>query len=116
VNHIIAGIVLAGLATIATASAASDREDFELTFDKYKGKIYAVYAREAKEHSGLKGKLVMDVTIGTDGRVANCRVVSNEVPAPNFGDKVCERVREFQFAARPAVTTYTKRIDFFPAG
>jgi len=113
VNRRIVGILLACLATVAVASG---REDIEITFDRYKGKIYAVYAGELKQHPGLKGKLVMDVRIATDGRVASCRVLSNDLPAPDFGNKVCARVLEFQFAPRPTATSYTKEIMFFPAG
>jgi Na+-translocating ferredoxin:NAD+ oxidoreductase RnfG subunit len=96
-------------------AAASDREDIERTFDKHKGKIYAVYLRELKEHPGLKGKLVLDLRIATDGRVASCRVLSSTLASPGIGDKVCEKTREFQFAPRAEAASYTKRIDFFPA-
>lgn len=115
-NRLIAGILLACLATVG---AASDREDVEITFDKHKGKIYAVYTRELKTNPDMGRapvKLVLDVKIATDGRVAGCRILSSNAPSPGFGDKVCERVLEFQFAPRPAVTSYTKKIDFFPAG
>jgi protein TonB len=106
-------MLLACLATIATAS---NRAADEMTFDRYKGRIYALYASELKTQPKLKGTLVLDLKISADGRVADCRVVSNNVASPGFGDKVCERVREFQFAPRPAATTFTKEFTFFPAG
>jgi protein TonB len=113
VKHLIAGILLICLAT--TAVAADTRRADEMTFDKYKGKLYAAYARELKNDPGLKGRVVLEIKIATDGRVANCRVVSSDAPTPSLGEKLCERVREFQFTPRQAVTTFTKPVDFFPA-
>jgi hypothetical protein len=47
--------------------------------------------------------------------VTNCRVVSSDAPNPGFGDTLCARVREFQFAPRDAAMTITKPVDFYPA-
>jgi|KBSSwiStaDraftv2_1062776.scaffolds.fasta_scaffold881451_2 protein TonB len=105
------GILLACLASAAAAGRAED----EATFDMNKGQIYALYMRELKAHPGLKGRLLLDLQIATDGRVANCRVVSSELESPGFGDKVCRLVRDIPFAPRPATTRLNKEISFFPA-
>jgi len=109
----LAGILLTCLATVA-AGADMRRAD-EMTFDRHKGKLYAVYARELKSNPGLKARMVLEIKIATDGRVANCRVVSSDAPSPRLGDSLCERVREFSFTPRETATTLTKPIDFFPA-
>lgn len=107
VNRQLAGILLTCLATAATGAD-------ELVFDKYKGKIYAVYARELRSNPGLKARLVFEIKIATDGHVTSCRVVSSDAPTPRLGDTMCERVREFQFAPRKAASTLNKPMDFYP--
>ncbi len=113
-KHQLARILLTCLATAAVG--ADMRRADETTFDKYKGKIYAAYARELKSNPSLKARLVFEIKIATDGHVASCRVVSSDAPTPKFGDTLCERVREFLFSPREAPTTLTKSLDFFPAG
>ena len=104
----LAGILLTCL---ATAAFGADEE----TFDKYKGKLYAVYAQELKINPGYKVKsLVLEIKIATDGHVTNCRVLSSDAPNPRFSDKVCAQVREFQFPPREVATTQTKPLGFFP--
>lgn len=108
----LAGILLTCL---ATATVGSDmREADEITFDKNKGKLYAVYAKELKADPAFKAELVLEIKIATDGRVTNCRVVSSDAPKPTFGATLCARVREFQFAPRGAASTLTKPLGFFP--
>jgi TonB family protein len=109
----LAGILLSCLAT-AAASADTRRAD-EVTFDKYKGKLYAAYVRELKSNPGLKARVVLEIKIATDGRVTNCRVVSSDAPTSSLGDSLCARVREFLFTPRETATTLTKPVDFVPA-
>ena len=111
-NRAIAGIFLIWLSTLSAAASVAD----EAVFDKNKGRIDAVYARELKMNPGLQGRVVLEMKIAPDGHVTNCRVVSSEITIAGFGDKLCERTREFQFAPRPAATTFTKELSFFAAG
>jgi len=113
VKRHLAGILLTLLAT--TTTGADMRRADGTTFDRYKGKLYAVYARELKANPGFKARLVLEIKIATDGHVASCHVVSSDAPTAGFGDALCGRVREFLFAPREAATTLTKPVDFFPA-
>ena len=112
VKRQLAGILLTCL---ATAAGAESREWVELTFDKYKGKLYAAYTEELKVNPGFKGKVVMEIGVGTNGKVTSCSLVKIQMPNPRFVDTLCARVREMQFPPRPAPTTVTKPIDFYPA-
>jgi TonB family protein len=112
VKRRLAGILLTCLAT-AAGSADMGMADGR-TFDKHKGKLYAVYARELKSNPGFKAEVVLEFKIATDGRVTNCRVVSSDAPTPRFGDTLCARVREFQFAPRDAAMTITTPLGFYP--
>ena len=109
-KRLIAALSLGCLAAVAVA--APDREDIEITFDRNKGKIYALYARELKNQPGLQGRVDLALDIATDGRVADCRVVSSTIPSPKLIAEFCPLIRQFQFAPRPARATFTKRIDF----
>jgi periplasmic protein TonB len=113
VKRQLAGILLTCLATAAVGADMSKADG--RTFDKHKGKLYAVYARELKSNPGFKAQLVLEIRIATDGLVTNCRVVSSDAPTPSFGHTLCARVREFQFAPRDAAMTITKPLGFFPA-
>jgi TonB family protein len=115
VKHRLAQILLTCLATAGAGAGADMRMADAVTFDKYKGKLYAVYARELKSNPGLKARLVLEIKIATDGHVTSCRVVSSNPPTPRFGDTLCERVREILFSPRETPTTLTKPVDFFPA-
>jgi periplasmic protein TonB len=108
VKRQLAGILLTCL---ATAAMGADEE----TFDKYKGRLYAVYAQELKSNPNYKAELVLEIKIATDGHVTNCRVLSSDAPNPRFGDKLCEQVRGFKFPPREVATTQTKPLGFFPA-
>ena len=112
VKRQLAGILLTCL---ATAAGAESREWVELTFDKYKGKLYAAYTEELKINPGFKGKVEIEFGVATNGKVTSCRLKKSEMPNPRFGDTLCARVREFQFPPRQAPTTIEKRIDFYPA-
>jgi Na+-translocating ferredoxin:NAD+ oxidoreductase RnfG subunit len=114
VKRPLAAILLTGLAT-AVIGADMIRAD-ETTFDKNKGKLYAAYTRELTSNPGLAARMVFEIRIATDGRVANCRVVSSDAPTPALGDALCQRIREIPFTPRETARTFTKRIDFFPAG
>jgi periplasmic protein TonB len=113
VKRPLAGILLTCLATAAVG--ADMRMADAMTFDRHKGKLYAVYARELKSDPAFKAELVLQIRIATDGRVINCRIVSSDAPTPGFGDTLCARVREFQFEPRDAAMTITKPLGFYPA-
>jgi periplasmic protein TonB len=106
-------LLLIALGTYA-AGAGSD-PNIEKTFDRYKGSIYALYARALRENAQLRGEIVVNFDIATTGDVTDCRVKSSTLGSPDLERKICERVRLMKFSPRPSAFTATKRIDFFPA-
>ncbi len=91
------------------------REEIERVFDRNKGAIYTLYNRALRENPALQGKVVLRLTIGADGRVTFCEVVSSELNDPDLEQKLVQRVMLFQFDAREVESiTTTKPIDFFP--
>jgi protein TonB len=103
--------------TSGSGKAARSREEIELTFDRNKGAIYALYSRALRDNPDLKGKVVLEVTIAANGDVLNCTIVSSELKDPELEHKLIARVKLFKFQARDVEPiTLTKPIDFFPAG
>ena len=103
--------------TSGSGKAARSREEVELTFDRNKGAIYALYSRALRDTPDLKGKIVLELTIAPSGEVLACTVVSSELNDPELERKLVARVKLFKFEARDVeAIKLTKPIDFFPAG
>ena len=102
--------------TGASDKGSRSREEIERVFDANKGRIYTLYNRALRENPGLQGKVVLRLTIASDGRVTFCEVVSSELNDPDLEQKLVQRVMLFQFEPRDVESiTTTKPIDFFPA-
>jgi periplasmic protein TonB len=103
--------------TSGSGKGARSREEVELTFDRNKGAIYALYSRALRDLPDLRGKVVLEITISPTGEVTNCRVLSSELNNADLERKLVARVKLFRFEARDVeAITLTKPIDFFPAG
>ncbi len=99
----------------ASAGGQRSRDQIEMTFDRNKAAIYALYRRALRKDPTLQGKLVLELTISPSGEVADVRVLSSELNAPEFEARLIQRVRLFDFGAQDVDTvTTTKPIDFFP--
>lgn len=99
-----------------SGKASRSEEEIALIFDRNKGAIYALYTRALRDKPDLQGKLVLELTIASDGSVTRCEVVSSELNDPELERKLVARIKLFQFEAKDVGTiTVTKPIDFFPA-
>jgi TonB family protein len=99
-----------------SGKATRSEEEIALVFDRNKGAIYALYTRALRDKPELQGKVVLELTIGADGSVQRCEIVSSELNDPELERKLVARVKSFRFEARDVGTiTVTKPIDFFPA-
>ena len=99
-----------------SGKASRSEEEIAMVFDRNKGAIYALYTRALRDKPDLQGKLVLELTIGADGSVLKCAVVSSELNDPELERKLIARVKSFRFEAKDVGTiTVTKPIDFFPA-
>ena len=96
--------------------ASRSEEEIALVFDRNKGAIYALYTRALRDKPDLQGKVVLELTIGADGSIERCQIVSSELNDPELERKLIARVKSFRFEAKDVGTiTVTKPIDFFPA-
>ncbi|MBT8421754.1 MAG: TonB family protein [Gammaproteobacteria bacterium] len=113
----VAGIGGGGPKVAKGGSAPSrSREEIELVFEKNKGAIFALYNRALRKDPTLQGKLVLSLTIASNGTVTAVEVVSSELGDAGLERKLVQRVKLFRFQDKDVATvTTTKPIDFFPA-
>jgi len=91
-------------------------EELRLVFDKNKRAIYTLYNRALRKDPGLQGKVVLELTISSSGRVTACRVVSSEINSSEMVRKLVARVKMFNFGAKNVgVMRVNYPIDFFPS-
>lgn len=97
-------------------SASRDLEKIQMTFDRNKGAIYAIYNRALRKNPSLQGKVVLKITIAPSGKVTSCHVVSSELKDPKLERKLAQRVKMINFGAAEVTSfTFSYPIDFFPA-
>jgi protein TonB len=90
-------------------------EDIQRVFDENRAALNTLYKRALRNNPGLRGTVVLRLTILPSGQVAECEIVSSELGDPELERRLVARVRQFDFGAREvAVTTTTYPIDFFP--
>ena len=100
----------------ARGSSGRAEEDVAVVMDKYKSLLYAIYNRARRANPGLKGKIVLVITILPSGQVANVVTKSNELNAPDLEAALLARVRQFNFGAtQGGPLTVTVPVEFLPS-
>jgi len=91
-------------------------EEVQMIFDQNKSQLYSIYNRERRKKPGLKGRLVLEITISPDGSVSNVRIVSTELNDPALERRLVERVKFFKFKSSSVeAVTVTFPIEFLPS-
>jgi hypothetical protein len=91
-------------------------EEIQIVFDRYKSALYRLYNKELRRDPTLKGQVILKLTIEPDGTVSLCELKSSDMNAPDLTAQVVERVRGFDFGAKPVpAITILYPIDFLPA-
>lgn len=91
-------------------------EQVTMVFDRNKSKLYQIYNRERRKKPGLKGKIVLEITIAPDGSVTNVRIASSELNDPALERRLIARVKQFNFGAQNVEpVTVTFPIEFLPS-
>lgn len=100
----------------AQSAGRSYEENVTVIFDKNKGSLYALYDRERRKTPGLKGKIVLQITISGTGDVTNVKMVSSTLNNPSLEARIVSRIKQFKFGtngAGPITVTYP--IEFLPS-
>ena len=94
----------------------SSIEEVRRVFDTNKGAIFAIYNRALRKNPGLQGKVVLELTIDSSGRVTDCKVAETEITDAAVVAKIVSRVKLFDFGARDVkVTRINYPIHFLPS-
>lgn len=99
-------------------SAGRTDEEIQIVFDRYKATLYRIYNRELRKDPTLRGKILLRISIKTNGEVSMCKVESTDLQSPELVAKIVERIKRFNFGPKEDVPTLTilYPIDFLPAG
>ena len=102
----------------ARSTSGSIRADEEITivFDQNKSKLYSLYSRARRANPGLKGKIVLQITIEPTGKVSQVKVLSSELNDSGLESSLISRIKLFDFGVRsvePVTVTYP--IEFLPS-
>ena len=91
-------------------------EEIQIVFDRYKSALYRLYNKELRRDPTLKGQVILKLTIEPDGTVSMCELKSSDMNAPELTAQVVDRVKGFDFGAKPVpAITILYPIDFLPA-
>ena len=93
-------------------------EEIQIVFDRYKATLYRIYNRELRKDPTLRGKILLRMSIETDGSVSMCKVESTDLGSPELVAKILARIKRFNFGHKEGVPKITilYPIDFLPAG
>lgn len=91
-------------------------EDITIVFDQNKSKLYSIYNRARRKDPGLKGKIVLAITIAPAGNVINVKIVSSELDNAKLESRLLSRIKQFKFGAKKVKQiTVTYPIEFLPS-
>jgi hypothetical protein len=99
-------------------AAGRTDEEIQIVFDRYKAALYRLYNRELRKDPTLRGKILMRISIETNGSVSMCKVESTDLASPELVANIVERIKRFNFGPKEGVPKMTilYPIDFLPAG
>lgn len=91
-------------------------EDIIFVMDQNKSKLHTIYRRARRAHPGLKGKIILEITIAASGKVLSVNITSSELNDPNLESSLVARIKQFNFGAHNVEkVTVTFPIEFLPS-
>ena len=91
-------------------------EDVIFVMDQNKSKLHSIYRRARRSHPGLKGKIVLEITIAPSGKVIKVRIKSSELNDPKLESRLVARIKRFNFGAHSVEeVTVLFPIEFLPS-
>ena len=97
------------------ASVRGD-ENVAVVMDQHKGMLYSIYNRARRANPGLKGKIVLVLTILPSGQVASVVIKSSELHEPDLEASLVARIKQFDFGKRDGgPLTVTVPVEFLPS-
>jgi TonB family protein len=91
-------------------------EDVAMVMDQHKSMLHSIYNRARRANPGLKGKIVLVLTIQPSGEVSNVVIKSSELNAPELEASLVARIKQFDFGKRQGgPLTVTIPVEFLPS-
>jgi protein TonB len=91
-------------------------EDIAYVMDKNKSKLHALYRKARRTNPGIKGKIVLEITISPEGKVLVVKIASSELNDKKLESRIVSRVKQFNFGvANVKAVTVTYPIEFLPS-
>lgn len=91
-------------------------EDVIYVMDQNKSTLHSIYRRARRADPGLKGKIVLEITIAPSGKVLSVRIKSSELNSPKLEARLIARIKQFNFGETHAEkVTVTFPIEFLPS-
>ena len=91
-------------------------EDVAMVMDQHKSMLHSIYNRARRANPGLKGKIVLVLTILPSGQVSNVVIKSSELNAPELEASLAARVKQIDFGQRQGEPlTVTVPVEFLPS-
>jgi TonB family protein len=107
---------LKGKSHTTRGSNVRSEEDVIYVMDQNKSKLHSIYRRARRADPGLKGKIILEITIAPSGKVLRVRVKSSELNNPRLEARLVARIKRFDFGASHAEkVTVTFPIEFLPS-
>ena len=99
-------------------AAGRTDEEIQIVFDRYKAALYRIYNKQLRKDPTLRGKVLLRISIETNGSVSMCKVESTDLTSPELVANIVERIKRFNFGPKEDVPKITilYPIDFLPAG
>ncbi|MCW9032212.1 MAG: TonB family protein [Gammaproteobacteria bacterium] len=91
-------------------------EDVIYVMDQNKSQLHSIYRRARRADPGLKGKIILEITIAPSGKVLMVRIKSSELNNPKLESKLVARIKRFDFGLSSVEkVTVTFPIEFLPS-
>ena len=102
--------------TNGTTGGKRSSGEIERVFQVNKGAIFNIYNRALRKNPSLAGKVVVELTIASNGEVTNVKILSSELDDKALERKLVLKIKRFKFSkSNRAETTVTYPIDFLPS-
>lgn len=97
-------------------SGIRDEASIRQVFEQNKSAIFALYHRALRTQPSLQGKMVFKISIGADGQMTACELVSSQLGDVDLEKKLLTKIRLLNFGAQNvAPLTMTYALDFVPS-
>ena len=100
----------------AQGDGSRTEEDIRYVMDQNKSKLHNLYQRARRTNPGLKGKLIVEVTVLPSGKISAIKIKSSELNDPALEESILARIRQFEFGERKGGPfTLTIPFEFLPS-